>query len=127
MRVRSMKYSRSTRHEARGGGRRGGRLTLAAVLLLAAAGCRQDMHNSIKAIPLRESVFFKNGSSARPLVDDTVARGTLEDDAAFYTGKNGNTEVDTLPLPLTQALLDRGEERFNIYCSPCHDLGGTGN
>jgi mono/diheme cytochrome c family protein len=104
-------------------------LRLAAVVVFAAAalaGCRQDMHNQPKAIPLRESMFFKNGSSARPLVDDTVARGTLQDDAAFFTGKNNGAEIDTLPFPLTQDVLDRGEQRFNIYCSPCHDVTGSG-
>jgi mono/diheme cytochrome c family protein len=85
------------------------------------------MHNSIKAIPLRESVFFKNGSSARPLVDDTVARGTLQDDASFFTGKNGAAEVDALPFPLTAEVLDRGEQRFTIYCTPCHGPTGRGD
>jgi len=94
---------------------------------LAAAGCRQDMHNQPKAIPLRESMFFKNGSSARPLVDGTVARGTLHDDAAFFTGKSGATVVDALPFALTAEVLDRGEQRFNIYCTPCHGLAGMGD
>jgi mono/diheme cytochrome c family protein len=84
------------------------------------------MHNQPKAIPLRESVFFKDGSSARPLVDDTVARGTLRDDAAFFTGKRGAAELDALPFPLTAEILDRGEQRYDIYCSPCHDTAGTG-
>ena len=96
----------------------------ASVLLLGLAGCRQDMHNSPKAIPLRESVFFRNGSSARPLVEGTVARGTLQDDVSFFTGKNGAAEVDALPFALTADVLDRGEQRFNIYCTPCH--GPTG-
>jgi mono/diheme cytochrome c family protein len=101
---------------------------VAALIFAAVAltSCRQDMHNQPKAIPLRESMFFKNGSSARPLVDDTVARGTLQDDAAFFTGKNGAAEIDTLPFPLTAEVLDRGEQRFNIYCSPCHDVTGSG-
>jgi mono/diheme cytochrome c family protein len=103
---------------------RGARHVLFGGLLLLAGGCRQDMHNSPKAIPLRESVFFKNGSSARPLVEDTVARGTLQDDVTFFTGKNGATEVDALPFALTADVLDRGEQRFNIYCTPCH--GPTG-
>jgi mono/diheme cytochrome c family protein len=84
------------------------------------------MHNQPKYIPLRDSDFFKDGSSARALVDDTVARGTLEDDSAFFTGKNGTQLVDTLPVPLTKDLLDRGEQRFNIYCAPCHDRSGNG-
>jgi mono/diheme cytochrome c family protein len=91
------------------------------------SACRQDMHNQPKAIPLRESMFFKNGSSARPIVDDTVARGTLQDDAAFFTGKTNGAEVDALPFPLTAEVLDRGEQRFNIYCSPCHGLSGKGD
>jgi mono/diheme cytochrome c family protein len=102
-------------------------LLTAVFCLTAAAGCRQDMHNSPKAIPLRESVFFKNGSSARPLVEGTVARGTLEEDAAFYTGKSGATELDTLPFALTADVLDRGQQRFDIYCSPCHGLTGRGD
>ena len=84
------------------------------------------MHNQPKAIPLRQSMFFRDSSSARPLVDGTVARGTLQDDAAFFTGKSGATELDALPFPLTAEVLDRGEQRFNIYCSPCHDTAGTG-
>jgi hypothetical protein len=103
--------------------------SLAAALLCLAmtAGCRQDMHNQPKYIPLRHSEFFKDGSSARPLPEDTVARGTLQDDSAFFTGKNGSALVDTLPFPLTQQVLDRGENRFDIYCAPCHDRNGTGN
>jgi mono/diheme cytochrome c family protein len=85
------------------------------------------MHNQPKAIPLRESMFFKDTSSARPLVEDTVARGTLQDDAAFFTGKSGATEVDALPFALTAEILDRGEQRFNIYCSPCHGMAGQGD
>jgi mono/diheme cytochrome c family protein len=93
---------------------------------LALSACRQDMHNQPKAIPLRESMFFRDTSSARPLVEGTVARGTLQDDVAFFTGKSGATELDALPFPLTAEVLDRGEQRFNIYCSPCHDTAGTG-
>jgi cytochrome c len=84
------------------------------------------MHDQPKYIPLRQSEFFKDTSSARPLVEDTVARGTLQDDTAFFTGKDSNAPVDTLPFPLTQAVLDRGQERFNIFCAPCHDRAGTG-
>ena len=121
-----MKSSRSdARRDARGARR--GRLLLVAGLLVATSACRQDMHNSPKAIPLRESVFFKNGSSARPLVEGTVARGTLHDDATFFTGKAGVAEADALPFPLTAAVLDRGEQRFNIYCSPCHGVTGRGD
>ena len=78
------------------------------------------MHNQPKAIPLRESMFFKDTSSARPIVEGTIARGTLQDDAAFFTGKAGALVVDALPFALTADVLDRGEQRFNIYCTPCH-------
>jgi len=85
------------------------------------------MHNQPKAIPLRESMFFKDASSARPAVEGTVARGTLQDDAAFFTGKTGAVAVDALPFALTADVLDRGEQRFNIYCTPCHGLSGNGD
>jgi mono/diheme cytochrome c family protein len=102
------------------------RLAAIGVSLLALGGCRQDMHDQPKYIPLRESGFFRDGSSARPLPEGTIARGTLQDDSVFYTGKVGNAEITELPLPLTKELIDRGQERFNIYCSPCHDRTGNG-
>ena len=107
--------------------RRLGPLSIVLVGALAAAGCRQDMHNQPKYVPLRASEFFADGSSARPLVEGTIARGTLQTDESFFTGKNGTTLVSELPFPVTQAVLDRGEERFNIYCAPCHDRTGSGN
>jgi len=85
------------------------------------------MHNTPTAQPLRESLFVKNASTARPLVEGTVARGTLQDDAAFFTGKSGAVAVDALPFPLTAEVLDRGEQRYNIYCTPCHGLAGNGD
>ncbi len=97
-----------------------------AVCLVFLSGCRQDMHNQPKYRGLRASTFFADRSSARPLVEGTVARGTLQDDEAFFTGKRGNDVVAELPFPLTQEVLDRGQERFNIFCSPCHDRAGTG-
>jgi mono/diheme cytochrome c family protein len=111
----------------RSGVRRAGWLAAAVLLGVATTACRQDMHDQPKYIPLRDSEFFANGSSARPLPSDTVARGTLEDDAAFYTGKMNGAEITELPFPLTQEVLDRGEQRYNIYCSPCHDRTGSGD
>src|SRR5262245_11881611 len=95
--------------------------------LFAAAGCRQDMHNQPKYRGLRASTFFPNGSSARPLVEGTIARGTLQDDEAFFTGKINKVDVKVLPFPIDEQVLNRGEERFNIYCSPCHGRTGEGN
>ena len=102
-------------------------LAVAALCLLAATGCRQDMHNTPTAQPLRESHFVKGVSSARPLVEGTIARGTLQDDAAFFTGKSGAVLVDALPFPLTAEVLDRGQQRYNIYCAPCHGVSGNGD
>ena len=103
-----------------------GRFPLAVIVLVLVSGCRQDMHNQPKYKPLRASAFFADGSSARPLVEGTVARGTLQSDAAFFTGKNGDTPVTELPFPVDAQVLDRGEERYNIYCAPCHDRSGGG-
>ena len=98
-------------------------LALAALL----TGCRRDMQDQPKYIPLRPSSFFDDGRSARPLVEGTVARDHLDADAAFYTGKVDNKPVDAFPFPVTRAVLDRGQERFNIYCAPCHDRLGNGH
>jgi hypothetical protein len=97
---------------------------LAAVALL--AGCRQDMHNQPKYIPLRSSEFFPDGRSARQPVPGTVARGQLREDALFYTGKSGKDFAGQVPFPVTMAVLERGQERYNIYCAPCHSRTGTG-
>jgi hypothetical protein len=96
--------------------------------LLASVGCRQDMHNQPKYIPLRPSDFFLDGRSARPLVEGTVARGHLEEDAALYTGKGPDGKfIDTFPFPVTKDVIEHGEQRFNVYCTPCHDRLGNGN
>jgi mono/diheme cytochrome c family protein len=102
-------------------------VAIAVVSLALSAGCRQDMHNQPKYRPLRASNFFDNGSSARPPVEGTIARGLLQEDAAFFTGKEGTALVTDLPFPVTQEVLDRGQERFNIFCAPCHDRTGGGN
>lgn len=97
----------------------------AAALLFLAGGCRylrQDMANQPKNRPLSPSDFFEDGRSERPLVENTVARGSLADDALFVP-KDSNE----FPLPLNQELLDRGEDRYKIFCTPCHGLQGDGN
>ncbi len=92
------------------------------------AGCRQDMHDQPKYLPLRESDFFGDGRSERPLIEGTVARGHLDDDYAFYTGRGPDGKfVNEFPFPVTTAVMDRGRQRFNIYCAPCHDQLGNGN
>ena len=95
---------------------------------LAAVGCRQDMHDQPKYIPLRESTFFADARSARPLVAGTVARGQLHDDALLYTGKVERRRRDGVSdSRSTQQVMARGQERFNIYCSPCHGRTGDGD
>ena len=89
-------------------------------------GCRQDMQDQPKYIPLRPDSFFADGRSARPLPEGTVARGLLRADKAFYTGKLGNDFIDRIPFPVDRAVLVRGQERFNVYCSPCHGRLGNG-
>jgi cytochrome c1 len=90
-------------------------------------GCRQDMHNQPRYKPLAASEFFADGRSARPVVEGTVARGHLHIDQARYTGKENGEDVTEFPFPITKADLVRGQERFNIYCSPCHSRIGDGN
>lgn len=97
---------------------------IAALVLV--AGCRQDMHNQPKYRPLRPSTLFADGSSARPPIDGTVARGTLNSDEALFTGKVGGAPVREMPFAISQADIDRGQERFNIFCAPCHDQTGSG-
>ena len=92
-----------------------------------ATGCRQDMHDQPKYIPLRQSQFFTDGRSARPFVEGTVARGQLRTDALLYTGKVNGADADVFPFPIDATVLARGEERFNIYCSPCHGRTGQGD
>jgi Cytochrome C oxidase, cbb3-type, subunit III len=93
---------------------------------LACAGCRQDMHNQPKFIPQRSTTFFADGRSVRPQADHTVARGQLDQDSFFYTGLMDGKELDALPMPVTMSMLARGQERYNIYCTPCHSRVGNG-
>ena len=86
------------------------------------------MHDQPKYIPLRPSDFFGDGRSERPLIAGTVARGHLNDDTAFYTGKGPDGKpLDAFPFPVTRAMIERGQDRFNIFCAPCHDRLGTGD
>jgi mono/diheme cytochrome c family protein len=94
--------------------------------LMFTAGCRQDMHDQPKFVPQRHTEFFADGRSARPQVAETVARGQLHEDQFFYTGLQDGKEVDALPFPATAQVLARGEERFNVYCTPCHSRVGNG-
>jgi mono/diheme cytochrome c family protein len=91
------------------------------------AGCRHDMYNQPRYKPLAGSAFFPDDRSARTPPEGTVARGHLDADPAFYEGQVNGKLVTQFPLPVTPELLARGEQRFNIYCAPCHSRLGDGN
>ena len=104
-------------------------LSLVALLtaLSILSACRIDMHVQPRENPLSRSDFYPDQRSARPLVEGTIARGQLHEDAYFYTGKIGNNPGDTMPFAVTKEVLERGRERFNIFCAPCHSRVGDGN
>jgi mono/diheme cytochrome c family protein len=85
------------------------------------------MHDQPKYIPLRESTFFADQRSARPIVAGTVARGLLHEDTLLYTGKVNGADATVFPFPIDEKVMARGQERFNIYCSPCHGRTGQGD
>ena len=112
-------------------------LVLVCVVLI--AGCRgmesskppihlnPNMDNQEKFIGQEENTFFENKMSMRQPVAGTVARGFLREDAGFYYGRDNNGAfIAESPVPLTRELLDRGEERYNIYCAVCHGESGDG-
>jgi hypothetical protein len=84
------------------------------------------MQDQPKFIPQRGTSFYVDGRSARPQVDNTVARGQLHEDAYFYSGLQSGKEGDGMPFPVTIDVLKRGQERYNIYCTPCHSRVGNG-
>jgi len=100
---------------------------LLATAAIGLAACRQDMHDAPRYKPLRGSDFFADGRSARNLPAGTVARGWLREDDALYTGKVNGQLVDEFPFPIGAAEMARGQNRFNIYCTPCHGRLGDGN
>jgi mono/diheme cytochrome c family protein len=129
------------------------RVLVLAFCLLSSTGCRRDMQDQPRAKPFRSSSFFKDGLSSRPPVEGTIARGWLREDKELYTGKKNAVspgmaqsvatatspaanasasqvaaaypdDVDKFPFPITPDVLDRGQERFQIYCSVCHGMTG---
>jgi mono/diheme cytochrome c family protein len=84
------------------------------------------MHDQPKYKYLRPTEFFPDGRSARPLLENTVARGHLDEDTVFYTGMVNGQPTTEFPIEITRQVIDRGQERFNIYCSPCHGQLGNG-
>ena len=94
--------------------------------LIPLAGCRQDMHNQPKFYPQRGSDFYADGRSVRPQVENTVARNQMHENAYFYTGFLNGKEGDGLPFPVSTQVMQRGQERYNVYCTPCHSRVGNG-
>ena len=92
------------------------------------AACRQDMHDAPRYEPLEASAFFSDGQSARMPVANTVSRNPLADtDELLYTGKVNGVLANAFPMPVTAAVLARGHERYDIFCSPCHGRTGKGD
>ena len=90
-------------------------------------GCRQDMQDQPKYKPQRPSEFFADGRSGRPELEGTIARGELNEDVAFHEGKDekGN-DIDSFPVAVDKAFILRGQQRYDIYCAPCHGRIGNG-
>jgi len=85
------------------------------------------MHDQPKYIPLRSSDFFHDDRSARPIVEGTVARGHLHEDSLLYTGKANGADATLFPFAVDARVMARGQDRFNVYCSPCHGRTGSGD
>lgn len=104
-----------------------GLLSLGMLVLLVFTGCRRDMFNQPKSNPLRESNFFPDGAASRPIPSHTVARDNLMHEGSFSTGMIGTNFVTTFPYPITRAVLERGKQRYEIDCVPCHGICGDGD
>ena len=125
------------------------------LLVIFTAGCRQDMQDQPKMKPYRGTTFFADGLSARQPIQGTVARGFLRTDTEFFTGKRAGTtagagtqtaqaptpqqgqtpaqdnsfpdDIDYFPIPITEEVVQRGRNRYDIFCSACHGLTGNGD
>ncbi|MFQ5676000.1 MAG: c-type cytochrome, partial [bacterium] len=104
-----------------------GFLGLMLIMCLSITQCRQDMHDQPRFEPLEANAFFSDGRASRPMVEGTVPRGYLRLDSHLYTGKVDGELVTTFPFLITPDVLNRGRERYDIFCSPCHDKSGSGN
>jgi hypothetical protein len=99
---------------------------LMALVSVLVSGCRLDMHIQPKYKPDEPSAFFEDGRANRPAVPGTVVHGDPRTDEHLFTGRVKGELAGTFPFPITREVLDRGRERFNIYCTPCHDYTGGG-
>jgi len=101
-------------------------LLATAALIVPLMGCRNDMHDQPRYKPLAATDFFSDHRSARQPVEGTIARGYARIDEARYTGKINGEDIDQFPFPITKADIERGQNRFNVYCTPCHGRLGDG-
>lgn len=95
--------------------------------ILSLSACHSDMRNQHKYRGFQPSSFFADGRSVRPAVPGTIPVGHLRSDTLLYTGKINGKLADVFPFAIDRAVLERGRDRFNIYCAPCHDFTGSGN
>ncbi len=99
---------------------------LLVVVAFGGAGCHQDMYDQKKYVALAPSEFYRDGQSARPPIEGTVVHRDHSDDGVVSTGKVDGKPVNVFPFPVSETMLRRGQERFNIFCSPCHGRTGDG-
>lgn len=88
------------------------------------AACRRDMQTQPKYTALAVSGFWPDGRAARPIPAGAIAIDEIDDTPALTTGSVNGAFVTTFPVPVTAGLLARGQERFDIYCAPCHSRTG---
>ena len=93
----------------------------------AIAACRQDMHDQPKYEPYEVSSFFDDRRTSRNPVEGTIARDQIRTDEHLYTGKTNGELVSTFPFEIAREVVERGQERYNIYCAPCHSRIGDGS
>lgn len=101
-------------------------LTVVTALAALLAGCHTDMWHQPKLKAQSENRFFPDGKTDRIPVANTVAVGNLRSEEVFYTGKQNNQPVSQMPMPVTLELLKRGQQQYNVFCSPCHGKSGDG-
>lgn len=104
------------------------RMLLLGLMLMVLPACQQQMGDAPSFKPLEPNEFFSDGRSSRPVISGTVARGQLRNDPALFEGRDTNGEfVTDYPIPMTEKVLERGRERYNVFCSVCHGLTGHGD
>jgi cytochrome c5 len=85
------------------------------------------MQDQPKYKPLRESRFYADGRASRPMPPGTVARDELDANSPFHSGSSDNGLLQSIPAQVTVAFLQRGQDRYDIFCSPCHSKTGDGD